>query len=152
MPKWIYAYNNGYDYIAKIENGKARVLTDTKDFPNMSDDWFDLTEQEKYNRIQSFMEDVIHEDYSREWDEYDANVIFEEIENHRECGILWEKEIPTSITEIRALTGLKMTKFAERYKIPYRTLQDWEAGKSKPPAYVLPLLERCVKEDFKEER
>jgi DNA-binding transcriptional regulator YiaG len=56
-----------------------------------------------------------------------------------------------TITEIRNLTGLNKTKFAEFYKIPYRTLQDWEAGKSKPPAYVLPLLERCVKEDFKEE-
>jgi DNA-binding transcriptional regulator YiaG len=56
-----------------------------------------------------------------------------------------------TITEIRNITGLNKTKFAEFYKIPYRTLQDWEAGKSKPPAYVLPLLERCVKEDFKEE-
>ena len=57
-----------------------------------------------------------------------------------------------TITEIRNITGLNKTKFAEFYKIPYRTLQDWEAGKSKPPAYVLPLLERCVREDFKEER
>ena len=57
-----------------------------------------------------------------------------------------------TITEIRAISGLNKTKFAELYNIPYRTLQDWEAGKSKPPAYVLPLLERCVKEDFKEER
>ena len=57
-----------------------------------------------------------------------------------------------TIIEIRAISGLNKTKFAEFYKIPYRTLQDWEAGKSKPPAYVLPLLERCVKEDFKGER
>ncbi len=53
-----------------------------------------------------------------------------------------------TITEIRNLTGLKMTKFAELYGIPYRTLQDWESGRSSPPAYVLPLLERCVKQDF----
>ena len=57
-----------------------------------------------------------------------------------------------TIIEIRAISGLNKTKFAEFYKIPYRTLQDWEAGKSKPPAYILPLLERCVKEDFEEER
>ena len=56
-----------------------------------------------------------------------------------------------TITEIRNLTGLKMTKFAEKYNIPYRTLQDWEAGKRKPPAYVFPLLERVVKEDYSEE-
>ena len=53
-----------------------------------------------------------------------------------------------TITEIRAISGLNKTKFAELYNIPYRTLQDWEAGKSKPPAYVLPLLERVVKMDF----
>ena len=53
-----------------------------------------------------------------------------------------------TITEIRAITGLKMTKFAALYGIPYRTLQDWESGRSSPPAYVLPLLERCVKQDF----
>ena len=56
-----------------------------------------------------------------------------------------------TITEIRAISRLNKTKVAEKYNIPYRTLQDWEAGKSKPPAYVLPLLERCVNEDFKEE-
>ena len=53
-----------------------------------------------------------------------------------------------TITEIRAISGLNKTKFAEKYNIPYRTLQDWEAGKSKPPVYVLPLLERVVKMDF----
>ena len=57
-----------------------------------------------------------------------------------------------TITEIRSISGLDKAKFARKYNIPYRTIQDWEAGKSKPPAYVLPLLERCVKEDFKEER
>ena len=56
-----------------------------------------------------------------------------------------------TITEIRAISGLNKTKFAERYNIPYRTLQDWEAGKSKPPVYVLPLLERCVRADFTQE-
>lgn len=56
-----------------------------------------------------------------------------------------------TITEIRAISGLNKTKFAEKYNIPYRTLQDWEAGKSKPPVYVLPLLERVVKIDFETE-
>lgn len=53
-----------------------------------------------------------------------------------------------TITEIRAISGLNKTKFAELYNIPYRTLQDWEAGKRNPPAYVLSLLERVVKMDF----
>lgn len=52
------------------------------------------------------------------------------------------------ITEIRALTGMNRTKFAERYGIPLRTVEDWEAGKSNPPEYIVPLLERAVKDDF----
>lgn len=52
------------------------------------------------------------------------------------------------IKEIRALTGLSQKKFAERYGIPVRSLQGWEAGK-KVPDYFLALLERVVREDEK---
>lgn len=51
------------------------------------------------------------------------------------------------IEEIRNLTHLNRTKFAERYGIPLRTVEDWEHGKSNPPAYVADLLERVVRED-----
>lgn len=53
-----------------------------------------------------------------------------------------------TITEIRAISGLNKTKFAEYYKIPYRTLQDWEAGISNPPGYLVEMLERLVRIDF----
>ena len=55
------------------------------------------------------------------------------------------------IKEIRALTGLSQTKFGDRYQIPMRTIQDWEAGKRVPPEYVVTLLERVVKEDYQTE-
>lgn len=51
------------------------------------------------------------------------------------------------IEEIRNLTHLNRTKFAERYGIPLRTMEDWEHGKANPPAYVVDLLERVVRED-----
>jgi len=50
---------------------------------------------------------------------------------------------------IRSYSGLNRTQFAQRYGIPYRTVEDWESGKSKPPKYVEALLRRCVVEDFK---
>ena len=53
-----------------------------------------------------------------------------------------------TIKEIRALTGLSQTKFAEKYEIPRRTIECWEAEQRKPPEYVMKLLERCVKEDY----
>lgn len=53
-----------------------------------------------------------------------------------------------TVKEIRTSTGLSQTKFGEKYGIPMRTIQDWEAGIRKPPEYVVTLLERVVKEDF----
>lgn len=49
--------------------------------------------------------------------------------------------------QIRELTGMKRAEFARKYNIPYRTLQDWEAGKAAAPEYVLDLLERAVRQD-----
>lgn len=53
-----------------------------------------------------------------------------------------------TILELRKMTGLSQKAFGKRYEIPWRTIQNWEGGASIPPAYVLKLLERCVKEDF----
>lgn len=52
-----------------------------------------------------------------------------------------------SIKEIRQLTGLSQTKFAEKYQIPLRTLQDWEAGRREPAEYLVALLDRAVRAD-----
>ena len=84
MTKWIYARNNAYDLIAKIEDGKARVLTENKDFPNTKQD---LTEIETTRLIEKFMKDVVYADNSNEWEEYDEGEILKGNE------ILWEKEI-----------------------------------------------------------
>lgn len=55
-----------------------------------------------------------------------------------------------TIKEIRSLTGLSQQKFGDKYKIPLRTIQNWEGGVNTPPDYVISLLERAVKEDFKD--
>lgn len=55
-----------------------------------------------------------------------------------------------TINEIRTKTGLNRAKFAERYGIPYRTLQDWELGKNKVPEYIKNLLEKVVRYEFEE--
>ena len=53
------------------------------------------------------------------------------------------------VKRIRALTGLSQARFAEKYDIPKRTLEKWEQGENNPPAYLVKLLERAVKEDYK---
>ena len=56
---------------------------------------------------------------------------------------------PISIKEIRSITGLSAQKFGDKYHIPLRTIQNWEEGSRQAPRYVVELLERVVKEDFK---
>lgn len=54
-----------------------------------------------------------------------------------------------TVKEIRSLTGLSQARFAEKYGIPKRTLEKWEQGENNPPTYLVKLLERAVKEDYK---
>lgn len=55
-----------------------------------------------------------------------------------------------TIKEIRGLTGLSQARFGAKYNIPTHTIEVWEMGIRKPPAYVLELLERCVVADVEQ--
>lgn len=55
-----------------------------------------------------------------------------------------------TVTEMRNKLGLSRAAFSRKYKIPIRTLENWEAGKNQCPEYVLALLERAVNEDHLE--
>lgn len=57
-----------------------------------------------------------------------------------------------TIREIRELSGLSRAEFSRLYNIPKRTLEDWDAGIRKPPIYVVELLERVVRLDFKNKK
>lgn len=48
------------------------------------------------------------------------------------------------IKEIRKLTGLSQAKFAEKYCVSKRNIENWETGKRKPPDHIPYLLERVV--------
>lgn len=52
------------------------------------------------------------------------------------------------IKELRILSGLSQQAFSDKYKIPKRSIENWESGKRTPPDYVISLLERAVKEDL----
>lgn len=57
-----------------------------------------------------------------------------------------------TIKELRKLTGLSQSQFAEKYQINLWTLQNWERGKGTPQKVVLHLLYRIITEvDYKEQ-
>lgn len=49
-----------------------------------------------------------------------------------------------NIKELRMKTGLTQTKFGELFRIPMRTIQNWENGTNKPPEWAIYLLEIAV--------
>ena len=49
-----------------------------------------------------------------------------------------------TIREMRASLGNTRGEFAARYNIPFRTVQNWEAGVRNPPEYIMDLLESRV--------
>jgi DNA-binding transcriptional regulator YiaG len=48
------------------------------------------------------------------------------------------------IRSIREKTGLNRREFSDKYGIPVRTLEEWEAGRRTPPEYVVRLLSYVV--------
>jgi DNA-binding transcriptional regulator YiaG len=45
-----------------------------------------------------------------------------------------------TIKEARAAAGLSRSEMSRRFEIPIRTLEDWDAGKMKPPAWAEKLI------------
>lgn len=52
------------------------------------------------------------------------------------------------IREMRTRLGDTQSEFAARYNIPFRTIQNWEAGVRTPPKYVMDLLESRIQTDL----
>ena len=50
-----------------------------------------------------------------------------------------EVQMPT-IRALRAVTGMTRKAFSDYFEIPVRTIEDWEAGRRQPPAYVEKLI------------
>ena len=49
-----------------------------------------------------------------------------------------------NIKEMRETTGMNRKQFAEYFGIPYRTVEDWEAGKRKAPDYVYNMINKII--------
>lgn len=52
-----------------------------------------------------------------------------------------------TVKEMRDLLGMSQKAFAEMYKIPKRTIEEWESGRRNPAPYILELLEYKVIRD-----
>ena len=48
------------------------------------------------------------------------------------------------IKELRKQLGLSQAKFAEKWGIPKRTIEDWEAGKREVKGYIVSMMHKVV--------
>jgi len=53
-----------------------------------------------------------------------------------------------TVRDMRLQLGDTQTEFSARYNIPFRTIQNWEAGVRKPAQYILDLLQTQVNADL----
>lgn len=53
-----------------------------------------------------------------------------------------------NIRDLRSKLGITQSEFAQRYNIPFRTVQNWETGLRKPPIYIIELLNNRIEEDL----
>ena len=59
-----------------------------------------------------------------------------------------ELTLSEQFIKIRESSGMNRKEFAKYLNIPYRTMQDWELGKSSMPKYVLELIAFKVKQEL----
>ena len=45
-----------------------------------------------------------------------------------------------TLNELIKGSGMNLKEFSEYFNIPYRTVQDWNAGRRTPPEYLLELI------------
>lgn len=60
-----------------------------------------------------------------------------------------DKALSERVKALRKRMGMTQQQFGDYFEIPRRTLQDWESGKRRIPAYLLKLMEFKVNEEKK---
>lgn len=50
-----------------------------------------------------------------------------------------------TIKELRAMTGMSQSQFANYFGLPFRTVQQWEQERRTPPEYINKMIERIWK-------
>lgn len=58
-------------------------------------------------------------------------------------GQVWDA-VKRPMREIPPAAGLSQRKLAERFMIPYRTMEDWCRGVRECPAYVRLMIQECL--------
>lgn len=112
--------------------------------------------QEIYDKLNEMKLGKKYDDYLATWDHGATECYFSGIDSMTANDVrdlldeMLAEEQREEFREIVAQTGLSLAKFAERYEIPLRSVENWSGGQRTAPDYVIKLLARVVDEDFPE--
>lgn len=73
-------------------------------------------------------------------DDQDAEISEDRLE---QIGSIWDSA-HRSVRDIALSAGLSQRKLAERFCIPYRTIEDWCRGLRTPTDYVRLMMQECL--------
>ena len=112
--------------------------------------------QEIYDKLNEMKLGKKYDNYLATWDQGATEDYFAGIDSMTANDVrdlldeMLAEEQREEFREIVAQTGLSLAKFAERYEIPLRSVENWSGGQRTAPDYVIKLLARVVAEDFPE--
>ena len=112
--------------------------------------------QEIYDKLNEMKLGKKYDNYLATWDHGATEDYFAGIDSMTANDVrdlldeMLAEEQREEFHEIVAQTGLSLSKFAERYEIPLRSVENWSGGQRTAPDYVIKLLARVVAEDFPE--
>ena len=99
---------------------------------------FCVSESPNYTDRDAYLSDLA---LSAVWgDDEDANIPADRIDA---LGQIWDAA-HRSVREIASDAGLSQRKLAERFCIPYRTAEDWCAGRRECPIYTKLMMQECL--------
>ena len=100
--------------------------------------YFAVSEASAYASRDAYISDI---SLSSMWgDDESSEIPPERIEA---LGSIWDA-CNRSVRDIVAAAGLSQRKLAERFCIPYRTVEDWSAGKRECALYMRLMMQECL--------
>lgn len=111
-----------------IYRDKDRVMA------SCSTDWEALSDYDKNRRAECYVAEY--------------NTLEEALEVYGAHDVIYDAMNSSDVLSIRKLSGLTRKEFGEKFKIPYRTLQNWELGEREAPEYLVNLLRLAVENNW----
>lgn len=70
------------------------------------------------------------------------NLAEKNIDKYKEKYFLYSSA--TSIKELRTIAGMSQSELAQYFRIPVKTVQNWEQGLAKTPEYIIPMMSKLL--------